>query len=408
MHSYDNHSIESCREAIFYALKNNSGMKKILYHAYQYLNNPLVVCDTSFSIIDYYPEHNYDLDFDKKNNRYYMRPETIQELKDKSVIQSLHQTSHSFLTTHEITKENMVFCNIKIDNAVIGYICMPEIYKKIDENTFSLIDFLSDIISIEMQKFEFLAKPSGQDYEQFMKELLSCHHRNLPNIDEYLEQFSFQNKHYHWIIIFRSRKHKQQQANLRYLIQQITTILSNCMCINHRGYLTALFSRDDIQPFTAYETTKLSDFLEFNQLFIALSYPFSNIADAPVYYSQALSILGQPLSAQSSPSILYYEDFYLTHILSQFQNQTLLQAAIHPDILRIQEYDRLHNTEYLHTLYCYFQNNRSASETSAFLHIHKSTFFYRLGKISELFDIDLKNSQHLFSYEFSLHILYSR
>lgn len=43
--------------------------------------------------------------------------------------------------------------------------------------------------------------------------------------------------------------------------------------------------------------------------------------------------------------------------------------------------------------------------TSKALYIHKSTFFYRLDKMIDLFHLHLENADSLFAYEFSLRLL---
>lgn len=103
--------------------------------------------------------------------------------------------------------------------------------------------------------------------------------------------------------------------------------------------------------------------------------------------------------------ILSYEDNYLNHLLEASHNEINTETLIHPDLLYLQNYDRENNTEYMKTLKAYFLNNRNALNTSNYLHIHKSTFFYRIGKIADLTEFDPANAQILFSYEFSFRIL---
>jgi DNA-binding PucR family transcriptional regulator len=93
------------------------------------------------------------------------------------------------------------------------------------------------------------------------------------------------------------------------------------------------------------------------------------------------------------------------HIFSQCTDTGLLAASVHPDLLRLLEYDRTSGTEYTHTLRLYLSNNRNAAAAAAELHIHRSTFFYRLGKMEELFDIQINSGKDLFAYEYSFRVL---
>lgn len=82
-----------------------------------------------------------------------------------------------------------------------------------------------------------------------------------------------------------------------------------------------------------------------------------------------------------------------------------MSASIHPGITQIIEYDQTANTEYARTLRVYLAKNRNALAAAKELHIHKSTFFYRLGKMTDLFGIDINDGLNLFAYEYSFRVL---
>ncbi|WP_090299068.1 helix-turn-helix domain-containing protein [Pseudobutyrivibrio sp. ACV-2] len=71
----------------------------------------------------------------------------------------------------------------------------------------------------------------------------------------------------------------------------------------------------------------------------------------------------------------------------------------------MEAYDTKNGTEYLTTLKTYIQKNRSAPAAAEALHIHKSTFFYRIEKMKALFGIDITNPDDMFAYEISLKLM---
>ena len=82
------------------------------------------------------------------------------------------------------------------------------------------------------------------------------------------------------------------------------------------------------------------------------------------------------LQFSASSSIIIIEDFYL---------QTFLHSL----------------TDYANTLRSYLMNGWNAVRTANELHIHKSTFFYRLNKMEELFDLDITQEETMVAYEYS-------
>lgn len=92
-------------------------------------------------------------------------------------------------------------------------------------------------------------------------------------------------------------------------------------------------------------------------------------------------------------------------MFSQGMSQDWLQSQIFPDLRLLQQHDQTYHTEFLHTLRTYIQYSRSATDAAAQLHIHKSTFFYRMNKIADLLETDIYDGRRLFAYEFSFYLM---
>lgn len=73
-------------------------------------------------------------------------------------------------------------------------------------------------------------------------------------------------------------------------------------------------------------------------------------------------------------------------------HQEANRFVMHPVIHEIQKYDEKNHTEYVRTLTIWLNNRMDDSATAEQMHIHRNTLYYRLHKISELFGIDLKDS----------------
>jgi purine catabolism regulator len=57
--------------------------------------------------------------------------------------------------------------------------------------------------------------------------------------------------------------------------------------------------------------------------------------------------------------------------------------------------DEDYMSEMLRTLEAYFASNGQINDTAKELYIHRNTVLYRLEKIGEILNIDLKNTNHL-------------
>lgn len=111
---------------------------------------------------------------------------------------------------------------------------------------------------------------------------------------------------------------------------------------------------------------------------------------------------------EGSARLIYYASFYLRHLFTlacSHSSTQVLEDSLHPIIRSIKEYDEQNNSQYLTTLKTFLHNNCNVAQTAAALHIHKSTFFYRLNKLTDLFHFDVNDHPTLFAFEYSLSVI---
>ena len=82
---------------------------------------------------------------------------------------------------------------------------------------------------------------------------------------------------------------------------------------------------------------------------------------------------------------------YPVYILSSNRkNESILSQTRASKALEILvEHDRKHSTNNLELLFVYLTNERRASDTAQIMHMHRNNVIYRIGKISEMINMDL-------------------
>ena len=78
---------------------------------------------------------------------------------------------------------------------------------------------------------------------------------------------------------------------------------------------------------------------------------------------------------------------------------------VHKGILKLQESDRTQNTDYMKTLKVYLDNQQNATQTAKELYIHRSTFLYRMERITDLLESDLQDPEEVLYLSLSFRIL---
>lgn len=111
-------------------------------------------------------------------------------------------------------------------------------------------------------------------------------------------------------------------------------------------------------------------------------------------HQNAISALryGKIVSGQEKDSFIVYEDNIILKLVSSIGRDAILNEVIPQSLNALYAYDQAHKTAFLPTLNAYFDANCNARAAAESLFIHYRTMLYRLNRISELFMIDLSDS----------------
>lgn len=393
------------KEELFYVLQAGYGIQSILDTARSFFVNPITVCSLSFSILAVSPKEDLNHNFESDKDKYYLKKQSLKQMHMQNVPVRLFQQKKPFITQFPEEPElDYLFCGIYLKRTAIGYICIRASVRPILDDDKVFIRDLSDMLSIEMQKDDFFRQKTGLKYEYFLTDLLESKINHEDFAKKRFEQLGQPFGHYFWVISFSFTGAWEERLGSEYYIRQLALILPGGMSFYYNNNLIMLVTGEQRNPFHLSNEQKLIHFLQLNQMQAFVSYRFERILEAPVFYRQTLFLLKQ-YDSSSHSRIHFYHDYYLKHLFTKCRGNHFISSFVHPDIAELTAFDQTNHTDYIHTLRTYLAHNRNAPKTAKALHIHKSTFFYRLGKMEELLQIQLEDPNMLFAYEISFAIL---
>ncbi len=401
----DDSFLKRKREELFLSLQNDTGIEGITHTAHTHLNNPVMICDTSFCVIASSPAVHDTRSLEEKNGKLYVKEALFQNMRRLRIIEHIRRSRLPYVTQLDDYSYQWVFESIRIRHAVAGYICVRGSVREFTEDDLEYIDVLSQMLSIEMQKDASYSQPTGLKYEYFLAELFEGRLDRREYIVQHLVQLGRCEMPYYTIILLQFQSDGRHRFHTYF--DQLHTILPKCMTTLFHGELVILLPSDTQTPFPAYTKDRFLAFLQLNQMLAYISYPYTDISQSRTYYKQIkeLSVWKSQKITSSDQLLIYYETWFFEQMLQQCADPRLLEASVHPDIRQMSEYDDTHHTHYTHTLRTFLDENRNAVSAAQKLHIHKSTFFYRIGKMEDLFHLDLNDSRKLFAYEYSFRLL---
>ena len=80
-------------------------------------------------------------------------------------------------------------------------------------------------------------------------------------------------------------------------------------------------------------------------------------------------------------NFLTYEELGIYQLLTDYSEKTIYPNFVEETLGKLIDYDKKNQTDYMHILETYFENECSIICTSKALYCHKNTLSYKIGKI---------------------------
>ncbi len=215
--------------------------------------------------------------------------------------------------------------------------------------------------------------------------------------ETYLRQYK---PPYAMAILHFPKSHSAEIQYTRGNIRKINPAIISCVSPSEEPYIYLLFSDLSDPSIVDQNYTMLFRMARQQNFTYSISDRFWDIYTLPSHRLQAFCAL--EVGRKLDPEQIFFDfrqsfssirDYYFTE---QYGNS----ASIPVSIRFLMNYDTDHALNYCETLYCYYENFMTVSETAKILNIHPNTVRLRLNKINELLNLDVE------SYEIA-HQLYS-
>ena len=136
------------------------------------------------------------------------------------------------------------------------------------------------------------------------------------------------------------------------------------------------------------EQARLTEFLLKREILCGVSTKFKNFMLLRYYFEQANFALAVCESSKSKP-LMFYESCQREHILKLLSKTADLRSLCHPEILELWGRGDSNERELVHCLYAYLINGKNLAAAAKALRMHRSTFVYKVDKLSSILGEDL-------------------
>ena len=383
-------------EKLYKAVCNQS-TNNVVTAAYEILGKPVLFVDEYFHVVSMHPAEpigtpEWDEIFENKA----MNREQIFRTLDEFLSGKKAFYKPFFANTGSCADCPRLFAEVVQDNNVHGHIIVFWDGEDPTQEDFQIIDLVLDAIRLRISSRIKSMGSWNLSLSTKLEDLLA------PNTPQHLERLACEAisgtmQPDYTICVTTIGALASQRAFAEYAVRELQQLYRNVICVIYDNNIVTLYGGEEPHgsgtPMPKVSmANRLFEFFGTHDMICGISDSFKDPSQMRVHYRQALLTARLALQLGREKSTTFSDLMPLPIFLSVLEKDTP-ETFIHPAIFKMREYDRENGTAYDETMRVFSFNMHNKDRTAAALCIHRNTLLYRLGRISELFDLPYEHDQ---------------
>ncbi|WP_277585033.1 PucR family transcriptional regulator [Psychrobacillus antarcticus] len=393
------------------------------------ISNPIIIVDKDWKLLNY-SEHMDNKILIKDSLDVVSNKPIFNKKFTDTIPDNLSDMKKSIKRIYDLDGKNIIcrIMPIAVSRDIYGYIIIWQTVNELKEFDYGILQQATTIIALERIKAKEIEEVKLKIRHDFFDDLLSgkitspetlqtlCDLHGLnPNYMYYCTVINIEVKEVEKFEDMISGKFKmdniaQKCVQLIYELSYKTKGEVTCFHRNNRVIVLVGQSKDR-PPITVTEAKQYATDLheelvkKIKKTFlIGIGQQYKDINLLYKSFSEANEMIRLMQQLNEKNDISHFEDYSVYHLLDSNVSVPELDDFLQKCLGNVLEHDKMHVTSYIDTLENYFYNNQNVSETSKAMYLHRNTLIYRIEKIKEILNTDLKNAEELLRIQIALKI----
>ena len=397
--------VSSGRAHLIEVLHSNRGLQYIINEAYGILQNPITVLDSSYKILAMYEDSEASgerEDLEEQRSLGFVLQKNVEAMSKAHLYEHVRTEGRPIYMKDENSKYGWVTSLIYIHGIEVGQIGVMDSRHPISDMDMQIIEFLSQVVSLELQKSDFYRTNQGLMHSYFLSDLLDNQVHDSSAIQQRMQSLGWDFINNMRIMVLTDHQQNFFDGKAHLITSQLHKLLPGSRWVVYHGQIVFLVASAS-HGSSAMEA--LYHYLEINNLTASVSNAFDNILELRKYYQQALKADYYGNKFAPEEYVHVYADYFIYHVGEIISNENNIQDFCHPAVLAIRDYDEKHGTNFIETLRLHLKYINQPGTVAQKLFIHKNTVFYRINKLKEQFDINLDDGDECLKIAMTLKFL---
>jgi hypothetical protein len=403
------------REALFRCYLDSYDLRQFARRASEVIGNPVVISNTDHKVLataGEIPSDRPDIAATVENG--YVSQSVEDHLAESGILSSVRSSRHSIITTNVADNLRCVTSIIYHHRLEMGRFDAFEVTHEVTGVDLELIDFATSLAGLMIDRLGVAGKRVDMG-SSVLADVLSGKFEDKGAVREHL-RIADVPLDCNYVLL---RVVGQPGAGHDYYArvgQLVGDALSGSVWTIFGSAVVVLVSLGEAagQGFGDYETCErriLRDrsfmaSLEHNDMRAFVSEPFSDVMLVRPRLKQCILLdEADALERGERQRVVFFWERRFQMVASVFKGLGYSDMLLDKRVVAMARYDRAHGSAYLETAVMSVRFPGSPAEAAEALNVHRNTYFYRVNKISELFQLDLKDGDDRLAVSFTARVL---
>lgn len=304
-------------------------------------------------------------------------------------------------TVDEIGLGNRVAVSVWKNDEVLGFIWALEIEKTLGEEEMECLKRAADATKNKLIQVQTRKNKKEEQFQEFFWQLLTSHLSNNEEISNKFRSLQITPPSLFAVAVFQFSKElvRDDEKHIAYMLKTIQKPKILLHTIDHQQ-LILFISLDGIgQPVNNLNTfcelfvDKMKERFGMGSIVQGYSSVYCDLVKVEKSYKEARTVLS---IKRKFPNETKESHGYQSLGIYKYIDVLIEKAGIDQNenysLKKLHEYDKKNNTDLVETLEVYLNKDSNVHEAAEALNVHTNTLNYRLKRISEIGEINLKDT----------------
>ncbi|MFD2444642.1 PucR family transcriptional regulator ligand-binding domain-containing protein [Bacillus sp. CGMCC 1.16607] len=406
------------------------GIEKISSMLSSTINNPIIIVDRDWNLLQYteHRSNNIPLEYclDLVKNRQVFNNDFIE-----SIPQNIKEIKKSIKRIYHL-EQMEIKCRIlpvAVSKDIYGYIVVWQTVRELTEFDYIILEQAATVMALERIKAKEIEEVKLKIRQDFFDDLLSGKITSNDTLQTLCDLHGLNPTYmYYSMIVNIEPKKFDDHEDMIIGKYRMENIAKKCVelvydfsykaegeitCFHRNNRIIILVGQsNDRTSITVNASKQFASVLheEFTKkiqettFMFGIGQQYQRINSLHKSFSEASEVIRLMQQVNERNEISHFEDYSVYHLLDSNIKVAALEDFFQKCLGKIFEHDKVHRTGYISTLENYFINNLNVSETAKAMFLHRNTLIYRIDKIKEILNTDLKHSEELLRIQIALKI----